>query len=456
MRKPGGKVCLVMLLVLVLCLFTMQAVEAGVSPGGMTNGTEHVEFLIGETVYIVDGEVKRMDVPPFIRDARTFIPVRYIAEALGAEASWGPLDALTEWVTMENEERLVTIFIGQYELKVLHKQTGYEQTISLDAAASIEAGRTFLPFRAISEAFGADVNYSSDERTDRPDRVWFMQVHEPKLTPPEPDNILTVLNAEVLDLKFFERGDFPPVREQRVYSNRFAKETSRYIYWELLLDFPSPQRRIDFSIEAIYSRDDGTLFGQHSIDCSVEPGWHNSYHFRGQGWDDPGQWPVGTYRVDLFSEGVIIASGSFEIYDAEMEEAPPEITRPQTGELIAGREPIPHRWEDLTIKNNSPKDAVVVVVSEGDPERIARAAYIRSGDSLTLDDLGIRRGEVYFMFGKNWDAQAKRFLTNMSYVRYVGVFEFWKYKYTLESLLRLLEEAVPVVNEAIEDFPSIS
>jgi len=447
-----------MFLLLILCLFTVQAVEAGVSPEGMTpTGAEQVEFLIGETVYIVDGEVKRMDVPPFIRDARTFIPVRYIAEALGAEATWGPLDALTEWVIMENEERLVTIYIGHYELKVLHKQTGVEQSISLDAAASIEAGRTFLPFRALSEAFGADVSYSSDEKTGRPDRVWFMQVHEPKLTPaPEPDNILTVLNAEVTDLQFFEGGYTPPDLEKRVYADRFAKETSRYIYWELVLDFPSPQRRIDFSIEAVYSRDDGTLIGRHSTDCHVEPGWNNSYHFKGQGWDDPGHWPVGTYRVDLFSEGVKIASGSFEIYEAEMEEALPEITRPQTGELLAGREPTPHRWEDLTIKNNSPKDAVVIVVSEGDPERIARAVYIRSGDSLTLDDLGIRRGEVYFLFGKNWEAQAKRFLTNTRYVRYEGVFEFWKYRYTLEPLLRVLDEAVPGVNGTLEDFPSLS
>ncbi len=462
-KKPREKATLLMMLVFVICLINMQGVEAGVHEGGMiTESAEHVEFLIGETVYIVDGQVKRMDVPPFIRDARTFIPVRYIAEALGAEADWGPLHALTEWVTVENEERLVTIYIGQYELKVLHKQTGDEQTISLDAAASIEAGRTFLPFRALSEAFGADVNYSSDEKTGRTDRVWFMQAHEPKPIPaPDPENILTVLNAEVTELKFFEGEDTPPVLEERVYANRFAKETSRYIYWKLLLEFPSPQHRIDFSIEAVYSRDDGAIFAQHSTDCSVEPGWHNSYHFRGQGWDDPGHWPVGAYRVDLFSEGVKVASGSFEIYEEEVEEVEepleeeiPQVERPQTGTLIQGEEPVSGRRDKLEVENGLAMDAVVVVVPAHAPGEVTRAVYIRAGDSFTLIDL---RGDavVFFMTGKDWDAHNKRFLTNQQHMQFEGSFDFSRhgYRITLHPVVGGTAETEPLDEE---DFPSLS
>lgn len=37
---------------------------------------------------IVDGKDIACDVPPFIKDGRTFVPIRFVAEALGAEVKW--------------------------------------------------------------------------------------------------------------------------------------------------------------------------------------------------------------------------------------------------------------------------------------------------------------------------------------------------------------------------------
>ena len=44
-----------------------------------------------------------------------------------------------------------------------------------DAPARIVNGRTMLPFRAIGEAFGADVDYSTDPETGLTVQVWFTQ-----------------------------------------------------------------------------------------------------------------------------------------------------------------------------------------------------------------------------------------------------------------------------------------
>lgn len=54
----------------------------------VTLGENVVVMNIGKTTYTVDGEVKEMDVAPFIKEDRTFIPVRYIGEALNKAVYW--------------------------------------------------------------------------------------------------------------------------------------------------------------------------------------------------------------------------------------------------------------------------------------------------------------------------------------------------------------------------------
>ncbi|MGC8721403.1 MAG: stalk domain-containing protein [Caldisericaceae bacterium] len=56
------------------------------------------DFLtIGSTAYSVNGETHTMDVSPFISDSRTFVPIRFIAEAFGLSVAW---DELTNTVTI--------------------------------------------------------------------------------------------------------------------------------------------------------------------------------------------------------------------------------------------------------------------------------------------------------------------------------------------------------------------
>ena len=111
---------------------------------------------------------------PFIEDGRTFVPVRFFAEAFAAEADWGPKDALTEWVTLTREDLQVTMWIGGDEMQVV--QNGEEETIELEAAEvpQIKDGRTFLPFRCIAESFGAEVDYETDAE-GFVTKVWFTQ-----------------------------------------------------------------------------------------------------------------------------------------------------------------------------------------------------------------------------------------------------------------------------------------
>jgi hypothetical protein len=145
----------------------------------------------------------------------------------------------------------------------------------------------------------------------------FHVVTEPEEEPSPP------LNPQVTALRFYESGygDLPP--DQRVYAQRFASDTSRYINWALDLEHPAPGRPVDLKITAIYLRDNGTgsweEFWRGTWDTSVEGDWTESSHWGGYGFDDPGNWPIGSYRVDIYFEGLnidgqLIASEQFEIY----------------------------------------------------------------------------------------------------------------------------------------------
>ena len=48
-----------------------------------TLGDVTVVMTIGSAEYTVNGEVKTADVAPFIKDSRTMVPVRFVAEAFG-------------------------------------------------------------------------------------------------------------------------------------------------------------------------------------------------------------------------------------------------------------------------------------------------------------------------------------------------------------------------------------
>ena len=116
-----------------------------------------VFLVVGSKIAYSNSQQLEMDVAPFIEDDRTFVPVRFIAEALGAEADWGPEVGLTEWVTLTRGDMVVTLTIGSNNISVTDGDETY--TVMSDVAAQIVNDRTFLPARAVGEIFGAEFDW---------------------------------------------------------------------------------------------------------------------------------------------------------------------------------------------------------------------------------------------------------------------------------------------------------
>jgi len=105
---------------------------------------------------ILDGQVLEFDVPPAIMDGRTMVPMRVIFEALGATVQW---EGVTQTIFATTEDLEISAMIGFHSIRI----NGQSQ--AMDVAPVIVNGRTLVPIRFVSEAFGADVAWHGNTRT---------------------------------------------------------------------------------------------------------------------------------------------------------------------------------------------------------------------------------------------------------------------------------------------------
>lgn len=95
------------------------------------------------------------DQPPIIVNNRTLVPLRAIFEAMGASVEW---DQNTQTVTSRKNDTTISLTIGS---DTMYKNG---ESIMLDVPAQVVNNRTLVPVRAISEAFGADVEWNNDSK----------------------------------------------------------------------------------------------------------------------------------------------------------------------------------------------------------------------------------------------------------------------------------------------------
>ncbi|WP_432663519.1 stalk domain-containing protein [Wukongibacter baidiensis] len=100
---------------------------------------------------MIDDEILDLDEEPYIENARTFVPIRFIAEALNVdEILW---DDESRRATLVNDSKTIELTLGSNIAKVNGKE------VELDAPISVHEGRTFVPVRFVSEIFDCIVKW---------------------------------------------------------------------------------------------------------------------------------------------------------------------------------------------------------------------------------------------------------------------------------------------------------
>jgi len=65
-----------------------------------------IELVPGMDIYTVNGETKFWDATPYIKEGRTMVPIRHLAEALGFQASWTSPILPTRWYSSTQLNRI--------------------------------------------------------------------------------------------------------------------------------------------------------------------------------------------------------------------------------------------------------------------------------------------------------------------------------------------------------------
>ena len=121
-----------------------------------------------EDPYVVDGKKKdeirvylngsevAFDQPPVTESDRTLVPIRAIAEAMGAAVAW------------EEESRTAVIAFGEQTVRLqidnpAMKKNG--EDVWLDVPPRQIGDRTLVPLRALAEGFGATVEWDEGTKT---------------------------------------------------------------------------------------------------------------------------------------------------------------------------------------------------------------------------------------------------------------------------------------------------
>lgn len=124
--------------------------------GGMA-GDGVIALMIGSGRAYVNGEVKNVDetnpeTAPIVKNGRTMVPLRFIAENFGAEVTYAEI---TNDAVIKTDDTETIITVGNDRM--------YKNSVeyTLDTVPEIIGGRMFVPVRAVAEAIGKKVYYDN-------------------------------------------------------------------------------------------------------------------------------------------------------------------------------------------------------------------------------------------------------------------------------------------------------
>ena len=138
----------------------LNTMPLGAKISGFDNfGTTRVKLKIGRNVGSVNEIETQLDAAPVIRNNRTMLPARFVAESFGAAVSWDGATSTAKFTAKDGT--VISIRIGATQATVGGK------TVALDTPAYIDpaSGRTYLPVRFLAEALGAFVVWNGEIST---------------------------------------------------------------------------------------------------------------------------------------------------------------------------------------------------------------------------------------------------------------------------------------------------
>lgn len=113
--------------------------------------TMKIWLKIGSSNFTINDKTMMMDTAPFMWESNTYVPLRFLAEGIGANVTWDQATQ-TAWVKAGNDT--LTFWVGKNEMEV----NGRKKEIG--ANVILRDGRTQVPLRFITELLSWDVKWN--------------------------------------------------------------------------------------------------------------------------------------------------------------------------------------------------------------------------------------------------------------------------------------------------------
>ncbi len=138
---------------------TGNSVYSNEAGAAITAEAEKVIILnIGRTAYYVNNQRQEMDATPIISEGRAFLPIRYVADVIGAVLGW---DRYEQKATVTFKGKVIELWIGKYTARVDGEPRLIDAQNLNVKPIIVPPGRTMLPLRFISESLGCQVDWNS-------------------------------------------------------------------------------------------------------------------------------------------------------------------------------------------------------------------------------------------------------------------------------------------------------
>lgn len=111
-----------------------------------------IHLQVGNKTAMVNDTKKTLQVAPVIKSGNTMVPLRFIGEAFGATVTWDPVFQIID-ISLKGSS--IRLQVGTNYASVAGKK------VILQGVPVIISGTTMVPIRFISEAFGAQVDWTA-------------------------------------------------------------------------------------------------------------------------------------------------------------------------------------------------------------------------------------------------------------------------------------------------------
>lgn len=109
-------------------------------------------YKIGVGKYNINNSEKT-DVAPYVKNNRTYLPLRFVGYAVGIGDNNIQWDQETQTAFLAQSDKIVAVKVGDKAIFINNEKK------PIDAPPEIKDGRIMLPLRAVAEAFDCEVQW---------------------------------------------------------------------------------------------------------------------------------------------------------------------------------------------------------------------------------------------------------------------------------------------------------